>query len=111
MRIGRGLAKPIGQGVQALLDPFVIIVAQGVAGDSALGSRILGIGFAQGDVIIHGHADHAQGLREIGGRIGALAESIGEILHGAGLAVVEPLAEIVAVAGRLGGGDAGPVEA
>src|SRR4051812_3887294 len=70
-----------------------------------------GIDRLQRDVIVHGDADHAAGAGHVAGDMALVFEASGEVVHRAGAALVEPLAEVVAVARGRGIADTDEVEA
>src|SRR5437016_9161566 len=102
------LAKPIGQRVQPGLDQFVVVIAQGIAGDPAMtsfgGRRI------ETNEIIESNTDDAPRAWQVNLRIGALIEAIRQIFHLPSLSLIEPLAKIISAVRWLGGRNPDEVE-
>jgi len=97
--------------VQPRFDKLVVVIAEGVAGDLSMEGALIFGRRPERDVIVHRDTDHAGGAGDVGGGIGALVEAVGQPIHRAGLAVVEPVAEVIAISRRRGRGDADEVEA
>ena len=109
--VGCDLPQPISQDVQSLGDDEVIVLAQGIACDSAVVFAVDGWKLSQWDVIVQGYADDGGGSGEISGGVGAMVEAIMEPVHGSGLACVQPLTEILTILRGLGRCDADEVKA
>ena len=61
-------------------------------------------------MIIHSQANHASGPGHIHRGIDPFGEPFGEELHRPGIAIIQPVPEIILVMRRLGGSDSNPIK-
>jgi hypothetical protein len=103
------VAEASFEGAEFSVDDFVVVASPGVAGDFSDGAGVWW-GFGRGLVVGEADAEDALGPREFLGDVDTLMDALGEVVHGAVLAFVDPAGVGVGVGGRGGAGDSDEIE-